>query len=106
MEENGLLPDSQHGFRRKRSTMTALSEIQREWAENTERGEVTGVLFWDLSAVFDTLNTEIMCQKLKIYGCDQLTCNWFKSFLTGRRQVVKIGKTLSDQVELVSGVCK
>ena len=30
MEVNKLLPDSQHGFRKEISTMTALSEIQRE----------------------------------------------------------------------------
>ena len=58
-------------------TMTALSEIQREWIENTERNEVTGVLFWDLSAAFDTLNPDLFCKKFKIYGGDQMTCNWY-----------------------------
>ena len=56
MESNNLLPDSQHGFRSKRSTMTALSKIQRDWTENTEDRKTTGVLFWDLSAAFDTLD--------------------------------------------------
>ena len=39
MEDNNLLPKSQHGFRAKRSTMTALSEVQKQWAENTEKKE-------------------------------------------------------------------
>ena len=37
METNKLIPDSQHGFRSKRPIVTALSEIQREWMENTKR---------------------------------------------------------------------
>ena len=104
MEQNKLLPESQHGFRQKRSTMTALTEIQRNWIENTEIKETTGVLFWDLSAAFDTLDTDLMIRKLKLYGCDQKTCKWFNSFLTGRSQMVKIGKTLSESCNLVSGV--
>ena len=78
MESNNLLPNSQHGFRDKRSTMTALSEIQQDWIENTENKEITGVLFWDLSAAFDTFNSELMIQKLKLYGSDNTTCKWFK----------------------------
>ena len=104
MEINKLLPDSQHGFREKRSTMTALSEIQRDWIENTERKHVTGVLFWDLSAAFDTLNVNLLVEKLKLYGCNELTCKWFNSFLTGREQMVKIGKAISSARQLSSGV--
>lgn len=58
MESQNLLPDSQHSFREKRSTMTALSEIQRDWKENTEEKRITGVLFWDLLAALDTLNNK------------------------------------------------
>ena len=35
------------------------------------------------------------CDKLKLYGFDENSTNWFKSFLTGRSQRVKIGKTTS-----------
>ena len=34
MEKNDLLPPNQHGFRTGRSTMSALSSVQQEWAEN------------------------------------------------------------------------
>ena len=36
LESNKLLQDNQHGFRPKRSTMTAWQEIQLDWALNTE----------------------------------------------------------------------
>ena len=56
MESNKLLPNNQHGFRAMRSTMTALSAMQKEWVRSNEDGLITGVLIWDLSAAFDTVN--------------------------------------------------
>ena len=62
MAKNDLLPPNQHGVRAGRSTMTALTAIQQEWANNTADKFITGVLLWDLSAAFDTLNTRICAQ--------------------------------------------
>ena len=104
MEDNNLLPQNQHGFREGRSTMSAMSAIQQEWAENGEKDLITGILLWDLSAAFDTLNADILVAKLKIYGFDDNTCAWFNSFLNGRIQQVKIGSTLSNKSVLSSGV--
>ena len=104
MESNNLLPKSQHGFRARRSTMTALSEVQKQWADNTESKEKTGILMWDLSAAFDCLDINILCDKLKIYGFKENTVNWFRSFLSDRSQKVKIGDTLSQSQKLHSGV--
>ena len=60
LEVHKLLPDNQHGFREKRSTMTALSSMQKEWTENTESKKKTGILLWDLSSAFDTLDVELL----------------------------------------------
>ena len=67
-EINNLLPCTQHGFRPKRSTMTAWAEVQQSWAKNSANKETTGVLLWDLSAAFDCLDKEILCKKLSLYG--------------------------------------
>ena len=66
-EVKNLIPNNQHGFRSNRSTMTAWCEMQEDWAKNTESKNMTGILLWDLSAAFDTLDPEILCKKLKIY---------------------------------------
>ena len=63
LEKNHLLPKNQHGFRSKRSTMSAWESIQQEWAQRTDEKKVTGVLLWDLSAAFDTLYNSIICDK-------------------------------------------
>ena len=84
--------------------MTALTAMQQEWSTNSERKLQTGILLWDLSAAYDTLSPDILCEKLKIYGFDENSCKWFYSFLTGRTQRVKIGQIMSKQLKLVSGV--
>ena len=75
--------------------MTAWEDIQQDWAQKTEQGSVTGVLLWDLTAAFDTLDCEIICNKLKFYGFQVNSIKWFKSFLTGRSQMVKIGSAMT-----------
>ena len=104
MEVHELLPNNQHGFREKRSTMTALSEMQREWSNNTENKQKTGILLWDLSAAYDTLDCELLCLKLRIYGFQEVSSRWMTSFLTGRTQKVKVGEAISTAVTLESGV--
>ena len=86
------------------TTMTAHTNMQADWTKNTENGEKTGILIWDLSAAFDTLDIELLLRKMEVYGFNNLTCNWFTSFLTNRTQKVKIGDSLSQARTLTSGV--
>ena len=44
METNELIPVNQHGFRKGRSTMSALADIQQEWTKNTDEKFITGIL--------------------------------------------------------------
>ena len=99
-----ILPNNQHGFRAQRSTMSALSNMQKEWIRNTEEGLSTGILVWDLSSAFDTLDIKLFVEKIAIYGADKLTQDWFKSYLSNRTQRVRIGSALSEPLALVSGV--
>ena len=51
----------------------------------------TGIILLDLQKPFDTVNHEIMIQKLKAVGVDHNTTNWFHSYLIDRRQFVSLG---------------
>ena len=95
-ETNNLLPKQQHGFRPGRSTTTALISLQEKLIKSANQGENTAMLLWDLSAAFDTLDHDIFLEKLKIYGFDQTSRNWFQSFLTGRKQAVYVGEASSS----------
>ena len=103
MEKNNLFPENQHGFRQNRSTMTALVAMQQQWVEKTEEKEKTGILLWDLTAAYNTIDADLLKQKLEVYGFNIITRKWFLSFLKGRTQKVKIGEKTSSAVELASG---
>ena len=50
----------------------------------------------DLQKAFDTVDHTILLNKLKWLGADDLTVQWFRSYLTGRTQVTDIGGTMSE----------
>ena len=102
-ETNKLFPLNQHGFRPNRSTTTALIALQDTLIQNKAEGKTSGMLLWDLSAAFDTLDHEIFLDKLKIYGFDELACKWFGSYLLKRKQMVQVGSARSGEAELSWG---
>jgi hypothetical protein len=55
-EANNLLHPNNHGFRGNHNTTTPLLHIYRTWVEATDRGEVTGVVFLDMSTTFDIVS--------------------------------------------------
>ena len=58
----------------------------------------------DLSKVFDTLNHTILLHKLQNYGITGHSLSWFKSYLSDRSQIVRIGNKLSQLVNISMGV--
>ena len=69
------------------------------------KGFVTALTLLDLSAVFDTIDHTILLDRLNVYyGISELALGWFKSYLSGRTQSVKVGSTLSHPVALQYGV--
>ena len=73
------------------------------WIKNYEKGQNSAVSFFDLSAAFDTLCKDIFCSKLKLYGFNQKSVDWFHSYLSDRHQIVKIGACLSEKIKLNVG---
>ena len=45
--------------------MSAWADMQQEWSKNYDEKLMTGILLWDLSAAFDTLDAKILCKKLE-----------------------------------------
>ena len=60
-----------------------------------ERGEMTGSVFIDLSKAFDSVNHNILLEKLKKLNMSASVMQWFKSYLSERSQSVKIEGNIS-----------
>jgi hypothetical protein len=84
---NGL-PGAQYGFRPKRSCTTALAHAHAGWLTGAKRGQVVGIMAFNLSAAFDTVAAEQLLPKLQSLGVSGRALAWFKSYLTGDSQQV------------------
>ena len=83
------LPACQFGFRPGRNTLAAIATAHGAWAKATS-GLITGVAAFDLTAAFDTIDHDLLCQKLSVLKIGPREVRWFKDYLNGRSQIVKI----------------
>ncbi|QQP42216.1 Uncharacterized protein FKW44_016812 [Caligus rogercresseyi] len=98
------LPNTQFGFRKSRSITAALATAHAKWLEAEKRGKVVGVLRFDLSAAFDTVNQLQLLPKLEKLGIAGTQLKWFHSYLTGGYQRVVWNGTESVFLPVEYGV--
>jgi retron-type reverse transcriptase len=77
-DDNELFTKYQSGFRKGYSTSTALLSVTNEWLCNIDKGLINGVLFLDLKKAFDTVNHDILIEKLKLYGFQKQSLSWIE----------------------------
>lgn len=99
LQKNNLIYDSQYGFREKHSCENAVSELVGEITKNLELNKSTIAIFLDLSKAFDTLNHEVLLNKLDKYGIRGTSLDWYRSYLTGRQMRTKCNITSSENTE-------
>ena len=104
LENNNLIFESQHGFRKNYSTESAVIELTDYLKYQIDNQHVPLCLFLDLSKAFDTINFDIMLLKLRHLGINNMALNWFKSYLTQRQQFVSFNGTYSAMLETKTGV--
>ena len=61
-----------------------------KWRESLDQGDAYGALLKDLSKAFDCLSHELIIAKLHPYGVDMLSLKLINSYLSKRRQRIKI----------------
>ena len=61
-ERNKLFNSSLHGYRRGRSTMTALLSMYDKWVKAASKERVSGVALADLNAAFDLVSPSLLIQ--------------------------------------------
>ena len=87
LEQHALQADAQHGYRKQRSTETALHVVTDKVLQAMDRGEISILVLLDLSKCFDVVSHEKLLEKLSLYGIDK---EWFQSYLSDRTQQVRV----------------
>ena len=85
-----LINTTQFGFRSKHSTEHALISLIETIKKYLDDGEIVCGVFIDSQKAFDTVNHEILLEKLKHYGIRSKQNDWFRSFLTNKKQYVSM----------------
>ena len=103
-KKSNILYERQFGFRPNHSTTHALLEITEKIKQACDSGKYACGVVLDLQKAFDTVNHDILLNKLNHYGIRGIANNWFCSFLSGRMQFTSINKSESGKRELKYGV--
>ena len=87
LEDNSLISDAQHGYRKYHSTETALHVITDQALHAMDNGDICILVLLDLSKCFDVVPHEKLLEKLSVYG---ITTTWFRNYLSGHSQQVQV----------------
>ena len=82
-----------------------LLKIQNDIALSVDSGKAVALTLLDLSAAFDTIDHSLLYDCLHDwFGLDGTVLSWIKSYLSNRKQKIKIGDSLFEAVILPFGV--
>ena len=90
----GIFCSNQYGFRKDRSSSLALVDLYDKISSAIDRKEHSVGIFLDLSKAFDTVNHNILLDKLSYYGIRGLSLDLVKSYLSDRMQYVQYNKKI------------
>ena len=95
-EEHQLYECYQSAYKKSHSIETALLRVQSDFRCALNNGDICALILLDLSAAFDTVDSEIMLRRLHDIGLRGTALSWAKSYLSDRAQSVVIGKSMSE----------
>ena len=105
MNKNNLMEPRQSAYRRFHSTESALLRVQNDLLMALENKKMVALVLLDLSAAFDTLDHNILLNRLSTRcGIKDDCLLWFKSYLSNRCQIVSINRINSEPKQLPFGV--
>ena len=105
ISNNNLFEKHQSAYRKCHNTETALVKISNDLLLSADNKNISILALLDLSAAFDTLDHSILLNRLKeSFGLDGTVLLWFKSYLSDRKQCVKINNVCSNELSLPFGV--
>ena len=106
LDVNNLMNNTQHGFRKGRSSISALPSVYDEIMHSLMDPEVQCVDMVDLDFLkaLDRVDHHILLHKLKSYGITKQLGIWISQFLIGRLQYVQIPGRNGENNVIASGI--
>ena len=87
LTKNEILYKQQYGFRSNHSTYMAVLDFVNNISDAIDKDKHTIGIFMDLSKAFDTIDHNILLNKLYHYGLRGISYDWFKNYLSKQKAV-------------------
>jgi hypothetical protein len=100
--EEHIFSSHQFGFRAQSQTTHCVLNFLNNIQENQAKYHLA--VFLDLKKAFDTVNHEILLNKLSHYGINENEIKWFRNYLTNRQQKVSYKNIISKAKKVKCGV--
>ena len=104
LEQNNHLYPYQFGFRIDYSTNDALMTIVERIQKQLDAGNYTVRVFIDLKKAFNTVDHNILLEKLDYYGIRGVAKEWFPSYLDNRKQYITLNGSNSSIKTIENGI--
>ena len=100
----GLISDSQFGFLPGAFYNHSTCHCNSIYLSSLDCYVPVCGLFLDVKKAFDSVNHQILLDKLLALNLPHPLHSWFSSYLSNRQQSVRVGDSLSSPVQVTSGV--
>ena len=104
VESNQILAAQQSGFRKDKSTMDVLLQLEHNIRKAMQEGQHLLVVYIDLTSAFDKASLQGLLYKLAEVGLRGRILAWLEAYLTNRKMKVRIGDTISTERLTEAGV--
>jgi hypothetical protein len=101
---HSFISKDQFAYLQNSSTQHCLHRLVDDILDNMNCNEKTALCFIDIRKCFDTINHDILIEKMKKYGIRNTELDWFRSYLSNRSQIVFHNNKLSSTRKVNIGV--
>ncbi|MCU7801407.1 MAG: reverse transcriptase family protein, partial [gamma proteobacterium symbiont of Lucinoma myriamae] len=101
---DGVFDDFLCAFRKGHGCQTVILKLLEDWKVALDKNEYVASILMDLFKAFDCLPHDILLSKLSAYGLDKPSVSLLKSYLSNRKQQIKISNIVSSWSEIRKGV--
>ena len=98
-----LTGSKQHGYKKKKTTITAALSLQTQIAKACDKKKYVAVASLDLSSAFDVINVDLLLVRLSIMGLPDDLILLLKSWLKNRSAFVEVNGECSEHFDVPNG---